>query len=143
MWGPSETILPHASIVVSGTFDDELLGRVSASHALAYLTKPYKADDLIIAIELARKRWGEFHEVLTQSNELRQALEDRKVIERAKGILMKMSQLDETSAFRYLPKLSIQTRSRAVSYRITYRSRRVNSDLASADGGTSRTAHAL
>ena len=52
------------------------------------------------------KRFGEFEELQREAVDLRQALEDRKIIERAKGILMKEAHLDEETAFRRLQKLA-------------------------------------
>jgi AmiR/NasT family two-component response regulator len=58
------------------------------------------------AIALAMRRFKEFQALHQQAKDLRQALEDRKIIERAKGIIMKRSGLDEQDAFRRLQLLS-------------------------------------
>ena len=57
-------------------------------------------------IALAMRRFQQFQELRKEAADLRQALEDRKIIERAKGILMKKVQLDENDAFRRLQKLA-------------------------------------
>ena len=89
-------------ILVSGYNEPELIERAAADHILAYLIKPIKKGDLQASIALAVQRFKEFQALRQQADDLRQALEDRKVIERAKGILMKRTGLDEHHAFRRL-----------------------------------------
>jgi len=97
---------PVPVIIVSAYHDAEFLERARRDHILAYLVKPIKAADLEPAIMLARQRFAEFVALRQQSDDLRQALEDRKLIERAKGILMNRSDLDEQSAFTRMQKLA-------------------------------------
>ena len=73
---------------------------------MGYLVKPIKQADLEPVIALAMRRFQQFQELRKEAADLRQALEDRKIIERAKGILMKKVQLDEHDAFRRLQKLA-------------------------------------
>jgi response regulator NasT len=93
-------------ILVSAHHDAELIVRAGTDHIMAYLTKPVKEADLETAIYLAVLRFEHFMKVSKEAASLRQALEDRKVIERAKGILMKRARLDEAEAFRRLQKLA-------------------------------------
>ena len=97
---------PLPVILVSAYHDAELIGRAEADHILGYLVKPIKHADLEPAIALALRRFQQFEELRKEAADLRQALEDRKVIERAKGILMKKAGLDEQDAFRRLQKLA-------------------------------------
>lgn len=97
---------PIPVILVSAYHDDELIERAVRDHVLAYLVKPIKQADLETAMALAMRRFREFQALQQQATDLRQALEDRKLIERAKGILMKRAALDEPDAFRRLQKLS-------------------------------------
>lgn len=97
---------PIPVILVSAYHDPELINRASVDHVLAYLVKPIKPADLEPAIALATKRFSQFLELRQEADDLRQALEDRKVIERAKGVLMKKANLDEAAAFRRLQKLA-------------------------------------
>ncbi|HKB42654.1 MAG TPA: response regulator [Gemmataceae bacterium] len=93
-------------ILVSAYHEPDLVGRAVSSNVLSYLVKPIEEADLGPALVLA-VRWSE--EVRSLRHEaagLRQALEDRKVIERAKGLLMKQSGLDEEAAFRRLQKVA-------------------------------------
>jgi response regulator NasT len=95
---------PVPVILVSAYHDTELIQRAEADHIMGYLVKPIKQADLEPAIALAIRRFGQFQQLRQEANDLRQALEDRKVIERAKGILMKRGSLDEPAAFRRLQK---------------------------------------
>jgi response regulator NasT len=93
-------------ILVSGHYNDELAARALADHVMAYLIKPVKEVDLRAAINLGLMRFQHFQALAREAASLRQALEDRKVIERAKGVLMKRGHLDEPEAFRRLQKLA-------------------------------------
>jgi response regulator NasT len=93
-------------ILVSAYHDPELIERAGASHVMAYLVKPIRSENLSPAIAIAMCRFSQFQALVTEAADLRQALEDRKVIERAKGVLMKQTGLDEDGAFRRLQKLA-------------------------------------
>jgi AmiR/NasT family two-component response regulator len=90
----------------------EAAAQISRQHAVpvilvsAYLVKPIKQADLEPAIAIAMRRFEQFRALHKEAADLRQALEDRKVVERAKGILMKRIELDEEQAFRRLQKLA-------------------------------------
>lgn len=97
---------PIPVILISAYHDAELIERAEADHILAYLVKPIKQADLEPAIALATRRFSQFETLRKEAGDLRQALADRKIIERAKGILMKRAGLDEPDAFRRLQKLA-------------------------------------
>lgn len=97
---------PVPIIVVSGYHEPDLIERAEKNHIAAYLVKPIKQENLGPAIAIAMRRFQEFNATRQEAANLRQALEDRKVIERAKGILMKRTGLDEPDAFRRLQKLA-------------------------------------
>ncbi|HEX3657272.1 MAG TPA: response regulator [Pirellulales bacterium] len=97
---------PVPIILVSGYHDAELIERAQENHILAYLVKPVTLADMEVAISLAMKRFQEFEELRLDTSNLRQALQDRKIIERAKNILMKLGELHEHDAFRRLQKLA-------------------------------------
>ncbi len=99
-------IEPVPAILVSAYHDPALLERTTGEQILAYLVKPIKQADLEVAIGLAMQRFAEFQALRKETGELRQALNDRKLIERAKGILMTRAGLDEEGAFRRLQKLA-------------------------------------
>ena len=93
-------------ILVSAYHDDDTVGRADVDHVMAYLVKPIKKQDLPPAIAVALRRFEQFEAMRKESADLKQALADRKVIERAKGVLMKKAHLDEHEAFRRLQKLA-------------------------------------
>ncbi|HMF17415.1 MAG TPA: response regulator [Gemmataceae bacterium] len=97
---------PMPIIIVTAFHDPELIERAEDNHVLAYLVKPIKQQDLEPAIVIAMRRFQEFKTLRQDTDNLRQALEDRKLIERAKGILMRRSSLEEAEAFRRLQKLA-------------------------------------
>jgi AmiR/NasT family two-component response regulator len=97
---------PIPVILVSTYHNGELIERAADQHVLAYLVKPIKETDLGPAIGIAMKRFEEFQTLQKEATDLRQALEDRKVIERAKGIIMRRGKLEEAEAFRRLQRLA-------------------------------------
>jgi response regulator NasT len=97
---------PAPVILVSAYHDPEFIRRAEADHILAYLVKPIKQADLEPAIGIAMRRFEQFQAMRKETTDLKQALEDRKVIEKAKGVLMKKTGLDEHDAFRRLQKLA-------------------------------------
>lgn len=105
---------PVPVILVSAHHDPEFIDRAAADHILAYLIKPIKQADLEPAITIAMRRFAQFQELRKDAADLRQALEDRKVIEKAKGLLMKKTGLDEHDAFRKLQKLASEKNKKLV-----------------------------
>ena len=97
---------PVPVILVSAYHDPEFIRRAEADHILAYLVKPIKQADLEPAIAIAMRRFEQFQALCKETVDLKQALEDRKIIEKAKGVLMKKASLDEHDAFRRLQKLA-------------------------------------
>ena len=93
-------------ILVTGHHEAELLARAASDYIMAYLSKPAKPVDLQAAIKLAMLRFDHFQALRKEAADLRQALEDRKVIERAKGTVMKRIGMSEEDAFRRLQRLA-------------------------------------
>jgi AmiR/NasT family two-component response regulator len=91
-------------VVITGVDDPSLVERSIASGVSAYLTKPIDARELEAAIELAQLRQAEFEALEAEVGKAQEALEDRKLVERAKGLLMAALQLSEQDAFRRLQK---------------------------------------
>jgi AmiR/NasT family two-component response regulator len=89
-------------VVVTGVDDPSLIERSIASGVSAYLTKPVDSRELQAAIELAAARHAEFQALEAEVDRTQQALEDRKLVERAKGLLMSALNLSEPEAFRRL-----------------------------------------
>jgi response regulator NasT len=95
-------------ILVSAHHDPEFIQRAIQNHVLSYLVKPIKKKDLEPAISLVVQRFKEYQTLQQEAADLRHSLEDRKLIERAKGILMKLAGLSEPEAFKRLQLLSSQ-----------------------------------
>jgi response regulator NasT len=98
----AEDGLRRPVVVVTGVADDSLVERSIASGVSAYLTKPIDSRELQAAIELAGARQTEFQALEAEVDRAQQALEDRKLVERAKGLLMSALNLSEQDAFRRL-----------------------------------------
>ena len=89
-------------VVVTGVDDPGLVDRSIASGVSAYLTKPIDDRELDAAIRLAAARHAEFEALESEVDKAQQALEDRKLVERAKGLLMTALNLSEQDAFKRL-----------------------------------------
>jgi AmiR/NasT family two-component response regulator len=89
-------------VVITGVDDPSLIERSIASGVSAYLTKPVDERELQAALELAAARHAEFEALEAEVDRVQQALEDRKLVERAKGLLMSALNLSEQDAFRRL-----------------------------------------
>ena len=89
-------------VVVTGVEDPSLIERSISTGVSAYLTKPVDTLELQAALGLAAARHAEFQELEAEVDRAQQALEDRKLVERAKGLLMSALNLSEHDAFRRL-----------------------------------------
>lgn len=93
-------------VIVSGYSDEKLITEAVEAGVFSYLIKPVTKQNLAPAIEVALKKYSDFCQAIKETNHLRQMLEERKLIERSKGILMAKQQLTEVEAMRKLQKLS-------------------------------------
>jgi two-component system, response regulator PdtaR len=107
-------IRPTPVVIVSAFHDQEFVDRALKEHVLAYLIKPISEETLKASIELAMQRFREFRALQEQAASLQHALEDRKLIERAKGILMQRAGLSEPAAFKRLQLLASQKNKKMV-----------------------------
>jgi response regulator NasT len=89
-------------VVITGVEDKSLVERSIASGVGAYLTKPIDTRELQAALALSAARQQEFEQLEAEVDRAQQALEDRKLVERAKGLLMSALDLSEQDAFRRL-----------------------------------------
>jgi AmiR/NasT family two-component response regulator len=99
---------PRPIILVSGVYDPKLFERAVTDQIVGYLLKPVTHELLREQIELVMRRFDEFQILRAESTQPRQALRDRKIVERAKAILMSASQLAESEAFVRLQSLAQQ-----------------------------------
>ncbi len=95
---------PTPVIFLSGHQGPELVEASSADYTMGYLVKPISEANVKTSIAVALKRFERFQALHHEADELRHALEDRKLIERAKGVVMKRLQTNEEEAFRRLRK---------------------------------------
>jgi len=88
----------------------ELFERAKEAGVVGYLVKPYREQEIAPAIEIALARFQEFRVLEKEVGDLRETLETRKIVDRAKGILMDTQHLTEAEAFRKIQKMSMNTR---------------------------------
>src|ERR1700685_4193789 len=98
--------VPTPVILVTSFCEPDLLIRARNGTVLAYLIKPIHANDLEAAIALSTHRFREFQAIRDHASELKQSLEQRKEVERAKGVLMRRAHLGEEDAFRLLRRMA-------------------------------------
>jgi len=100
---------PIPIILLTAYSEAQLVKRAAQANISAYLMKPVSEDDLLPAITLALTRFRQFQALHQEVADLREALEARRVIEKAKGILMRRLNLTEDEAFRRLQRQSQET----------------------------------
>lgn len=100
-----------APVVILTAFSQrDLVERARDAGAMAYLTKPFTIEDLMPAIELAVSRFQEIKQLDTEVADLQEQLKARKLIEKAKGILMKNLKISEPEAFKWMQKTAMDKR---------------------------------
>ncbi len=97
-------------LLLTAYSDRDLVERAKEAGVVAYLVKPFREADLLPALEVAMARFNELRALDKQLGDLKESLETRKVVERAKGLLMEQQGLTEAEAFRKIQQLSMNTR---------------------------------
>jgi two-component system, response regulator PdtaR len=97
---------PLPIILLSAYSEHDLAERAASANVSAYLMKPISEEDLLPAISLAISRFKEFQALHREVDDLRETLETRKLVERAKGIIMRRLKLSEEEAFKRLQQRS-------------------------------------
>lgn len=97
-------------IFLTACHDHKILGRAMKVGIAAFLIKPLREQDLWPAIELAFAHNNEVEQLKEQVEDLKETLESRKLIERAKGVLIQRQGLSEPEAFRKMQKLAMDKR---------------------------------
>lgn len=97
---------PIPIIILSAYSDRRTVDEATRSPVFHYLVKPVDPDDLAPAIAVARARFGEWTQAREERDTLELKLEERKILDRAKGILMESRNLSEREAYRFLQKSS-------------------------------------
>jgi two-component system, response regulator PdtaR len=100
-----------APVVVLTAFSQrEVVERARDAGAMAYLVKPFTKADLVPALEMAMARYDELITLEAEVSDLRERLETRKLVDRAKGLLQARRGLDEPAAYRWLQRASMDGR---------------------------------
>ena len=99
-----------AIIILTSHYEPNTIERAKAAGVMAYLIKPLREEELLPAVELAVSRFAEFLSLRKENQDLKDTLQARKTIERAKGILMKKFGFSEAEAFTTIQKKSMDTR---------------------------------
>ena len=100
-----------APIVLLTAFNDrELVNDAREAGVLGYISKPFREADLVPTLEVAIARFAELREIELENVNLKETLETRRLVERAKGMLMDSQGLTERAAFRRIQKLAMDRR---------------------------------
>ena len=100
-----------APVVILTAFSQrELVEKARDAGAMAYLVKPFTKADLMPAVELAASRFSEISALESEIADLQDRLETRKLIEKAKGILMESQSLTEPQAFKWIQRAAMDRR---------------------------------
>ena len=107
----AEKIISIAPVLMLTAFSQrELVERARDAGVMAYVVKPFTVGDLIPAIEIAISRHTQMKSLADEVTDLHERLESRKVIDRAKGILMHALNLSEPEAFSWIQRAAMDRR---------------------------------
>ena len=107
----AEKIIAIAPVLMLTAFSQrELVDRARDAGVMAYVVKPFSISDLVPAIEIAISRHTQMRSLADEVADLHDRLETRKVIDRAKGILMKALNLTEPEAFSWIQRAAMDRR---------------------------------
>ena len=101
---------PLPIVLITSHCDPETIGRAMDAGVMGYLVKPLRAEELRPAIELAISCFKECTSLREENSTLKEVLEARKIIERAKGLLMERRKLSEEQAYSLIKKASMNMR---------------------------------
>lgn len=100
-----------AVLILTAFSQRDLIEQARDAGALAYLVKPYQRNELVPAVELALGRFQEIRALVEQTKSLEDQLETRKIVDRAKGLLMDRHGYNEADAFSFIQKTAMRERS--------------------------------
>ena len=107
----AEKIISIAPVLMLTAFSQrELVDRARDAGVMAYVVKPFTIGDLVPAIEIAISRHTQMRSLAEEVADLHERLETRKIIDRAKGILMKALNLSEPEAFSWIQRAAMDRR---------------------------------
>ena len=102
--------LPCPIVLLTSHTDPDVTARAVGSGVLGFLVKPLRTEELGPALDVAVSRFREIEAVRKENEALKQKLETRKLVDRAKGILMTRLGMSEPEAFRKIQKTAMDTR---------------------------------
>ena len=102
------------SIVVTPKRSLELVERALKDHVMAYLVEPIEVEEIKPTVYLVLRRFEQFEELKNEVEDLKETLEQRKLIERAKGVLMRRGDVTEEEAFTRLRRMATDQRAKLV-----------------------------
>ncbi|MBM3136323.1 MAG: response regulator [Chloroflexi bacterium] len=97
-------------LLLTAFSQQDLVERAKEAGVVGYIVKPFREAELVPAIEIALARFQEFQALEKETADLKETLETRKLVDRAKGLLMDTQGLTEAEAFRKIQKMSMNTR---------------------------------
>lgn len=97
-------------IILTAYSQRDLVERAAEAGAMAYLVKPFQKQDLLPAIEIAKGRYRQLAALTEEVGDLAERLETRKLVERAKGLLMDRHGMSEQDAFRFIQSAAMDRR---------------------------------
>ena len=107
----AEKIISVSPVLMLTAFSQkDLIDRANDAGAMAYVVKPFTINDLLPAIEISISRHRQMKSLEAEVADLHDRLETRKVIDRAKGILMKALNLSEPEAFSWIQRAAMDRR---------------------------------
>jgi len=107
----AEKIISISPVLMLTAFSQkDLVERARDAGAMAYVVKPFTINDLVPAIEISVSRHRQMKSLETEVADLHDRLETRKIIDRAKGILMKALNLSEPEAFSWIQRAAMDRR---------------------------------
>lgn len=101
---------PRAIVLLTSHADPEVAARAVEAGVLGFLVKPLRSAELGPALDVAVTRFSELEAVRSENEALKRKLESRKLVDRAKGLLMTRLGLSEPEAFRRIQKTAMDTR---------------------------------
>jgi two-component system, response regulator PdtaR len=100
---------PVPVVIVTAFPEQQLVERAVEAGVFGYVVKPFRREELLAAVQTARGRFAELQAVRAEASSLQEALESRKVVERAKGLLMAKEGISEDDAYGRIRRASQRT----------------------------------
>ena len=97
-------------VLLTAFGQSDIIAQASEAGVLGYVVKPFTEADIVAAIEVARSRFADITGLIEQRDQIADSLENRKLIDRAKGLLQAKMNMTEPDAFRWIQKAAMDRR---------------------------------